>query len=69
MPMPIAPLLALQARAEARALLYQCCEFETIEQALAPLFADAVDLGLVDELGEAAIKAIIEAPFTMVAHG
>jgi hypothetical protein len=60
---PVAPLLALQARAEARALLWRCCEFKTIEQALAPLFDDATRQGLVDRYGEASIKALIEAPF------
>jgi hypothetical protein len=60
---PVAPLLALQARAEARALLWRCCTFETIEQALAPLFDDATRQGLVDRYGEAFVKALIENPF------
>lgn len=51
-------------RAEVRAYLwFECAEYETIEEALAPLFADAVRQGLVARLGERAVKQLIEAPF------
>ena len=62
-PAPIPPLLILQARAEARAILYCHQHYDTIEAALEPLFAYAVDAGIVDQLGEADTKAMIEAPF------
>jgi hypothetical protein len=69
----VPPMLVLQLRAEARAILACHAEYDNIiEQALAPLFDHALASGLVDELGEAAVKAIIEAPFikTMaVNHG
>lgn len=60
---PVPPLLVLQARADARARLYRAGFYDSIENALAPLFADALQSGLVDELSEAGVKAVIEIPF------
>lgn len=56
------PLLVLQARAEARALLYKASEFD-LEEALAPLYAYALDSGLHEQLDSEAIFAIIHKPF------
>jgi hypothetical protein len=57
------PLLVLEARTQARALLFLTCEFESVEAALGPLFDDACESGLVEQFGVDTIKAIIEKPF------
>jgi hypothetical protein len=46
---PMLPLLVLQARAEARAMLYSACEFEDLDEAIAPLFAYAADNGIAEQ--------------------
>lgn len=46
----VPPLLVLQARAEARALLYDAGVFE-LERAIQPLMQFALDSGIVDEIG------------------
>jgi len=56
------PLLILQARAEARALLYKTNEID-LEQALAPLLRYAVKSGIADEIGGEAAFAIIRDAF------
>jgi len=56
------PFLVLQARAEARALLYRNHELE-LEEAIAPLSAYALSSGIVDQIGAAAAMAIIQKAF------
>jgi hypothetical protein len=56
------PLLVLQARAEARALLYATGEFD-IEQALAPLLRCAISDGIIDQIGAEATFAILRQAF------
>jgi hypothetical protein len=51
----MSPLLVLQARAEARAMLFAACAID-LDQALAPLKAYAVENEIVDE-GFAIIRA------------
>jgi hypothetical protein len=53
------PVLILRARAEARAILYQAGEYETFEQAVAPLEDYAYESRLVDTVGEDTCAAII----------
>jgi hypothetical protein len=60
--MTVAPLLVLQARAEARALLYGASEFD-LEEALEPLFLYAIDSGITHEFGVDTVMAIIRAAF------
>jgi hypothetical protein len=59
----INPLQALQARAEARALLFKHATYETIGEAIDPLLKNAYDVGLVDQLGAKAVMQIIEQAF------
>jgi hypothetical protein len=56
------PLLVLQARAEARALLYKTNEFD-LHDALTPLLHYAVNSGVTDEIGGEAAFAIIRDAF------
>lgn len=58
----------LQARAEARALLYRLGEFSDLEEAIAPLLQFALDSGLTDKIGEDGAFAIIEAAFAGIAE-
>jgi hypothetical protein len=62
----VPPLLVLQARAEARALLYAACEFE-LEPAIQPLMQYAFDSGVVDQIGAERSFAIIKQAFAGVA--
>lgn len=61
----IPPLLVLQARAEARALLYAACEFE-LEPAIQPLMQYAFDSGIIDQIGAEQSFAIIKQAFADV---
>jgi hypothetical protein len=61
------PLLILQARAEARAMLYAANEFD-LEEALAPLLRYAVKSGVADEIGGEATFAIIRDVFKGIAE-
>jgi hypothetical protein len=61
------PLLILEARAQARALLYGASEFD-LEEALAPLLRYALDSGVVDEIGADSAYAIIRNAFAKVAE-
>jgi hypothetical protein len=61
--MSVHPLRVLQARAEARALLYACCEYDDVEQAVDPLFAYAIESGIAAEFGMDAVKSIIKQAF------
>jgi hypothetical protein len=60
----VAPILALQARAEARAFLYGYGEL-TLVQAIEPLRQYARDAGLLEQLGAPAVEAIILKPFDL----
>jgi hypothetical protein len=57
------PYLVLQARAEARAMLYEASEYDSIEQAIAPLLKAAQAQGLIEAVGAETIEAIIRKPF------
>jgi hypothetical protein len=59
------PLCVLVARAEARALLYAASEFD-LPDAVDPLQAFAAESGLVDEIGQDAVQAILAAVFSKV---
>jgi hypothetical protein len=60
-------LRILEERAQARALLFAAGEFGgNLERAIAPLWHWAQQLGLVEQVGETTIKAIIESPFERV---
>jgi len=59
------PLCILIARAEARALLYAANQFD-LPEAVDPLQAFAVKSGLVDEIGQDAVQAILAAAFSKV---
>jgi hypothetical protein len=63
----VAPLLVLQARAEARALLYATCEFD-LEAAIQPLLQYALDTGITDEIGVEHAIAVVKAAFAGVAE-
>jgi hypothetical protein len=65
--MSMNPLLILQARAEARAMLYAANDFD-LEQALAPLLRYALESGVVDEIGAERSFAIIKTAFAKVAE-
>lgn len=60
------PFLVLQARAEARAILYAAGEYDSIEQAIAPLVSHALATGLADEVGTDTVFAIAHKPFHQV---
>jgi hypothetical protein len=57
------PLLVLQARAEARAMLFAYGEFETLDEALNPLVRFANDSGIASEIGGDAAWQIIRTAF------
>ena len=57
------PLLVLQARADARALLFRGGEYRDLEQAVIPLLAYAHIVGLDDKLGGDGVLAIIKIAF------
>jgi hypothetical protein len=63
----VSPLLVLQARAEARALLYAACEFD-LEQAIQPLMQYALDSGILDKVGDDGAFAVIKQAFAGVAE-
>jgi hypothetical protein len=60
-------LLVLQARAEARAILFAACEYE-LEEAIAPLTRYALEAGIVDQIGAERAYAIIKTAFAGVAE-
>jgi hypothetical protein len=63
----VSPLLVLQARAEARALLYATCEFD-LEAAVQPLLQYALASGIVDQVGADGAFAIVKQAFAGVAE-
>lgn len=62
------PLLVLQARAEARALLYAAGEYVDEAEAMWPLIDDAFNSGLADEIGVEAVVAIVHKAFEGIAE-
>jgi len=63
----VPPFLVLQARAEARALLFAAAEYADLEEAIAPLRAYAVDSGVVEEVGADAVWSLINTAFGLPA--
>lgn len=63
----VAPLLVLQARAEARALLFAACEYDDVGQAIQPLLQYAMDSGITDQIGADGAFDMIRAAFAGVA--
>jgi hypothetical protein len=57
------PLRVFSARAEARALLAYAGWFEDVGAAIDALFDDAFASGLLDEVGEHVLVAIVDAAF------
>jgi hypothetical protein len=66
--MSVHPLRCFQARAEARALLAYAGEYDA-ESAIDVLLDDAWNSGLVDQVGERALYAIIETAFVKYLEG
>jgi hypothetical protein len=65
----VSPLLVLQARAEARAILYAAGELgEQLEPAVVPLLQYAVDSGITDEIGAERAFAVVKQAFAGVAE-
>ncbi len=56
------PLTVFKARAEARAILWEACEYE-LHEAVDVLQADAVSTGLVARLGQDAVQQILADAF------
>jgi hypothetical protein len=59
----VPPFLVLQARAEARAILFAAGEYESIDAAIAPLMQYALTNDLAEQLGADVVFAIIIKPF------
>jgi hypothetical protein len=64
----VSPVAVFTARAEARAILWQCGEFD-LHEAVDVLQRAAEQAGLVDELGQDAVQAIMAAAFHAVVRG
>lgn len=58
----IDPLTVFKARAEARAILWAACEFDT-PGAVDPLQAYAIASGLVDRLGQDEVQRVLAIAF------
>lgn len=63
----VPPLIVLQARAEARAILYAHCEID-LDHAVRPLLQYALDSGIVDQIGADRAFAIVKTAFAGVAE-
>jgi hypothetical protein len=63
------PILILNARAKARAILFALGEFESLDQAVAPLREYAEVTGLVEQFGGDTIDQIILARFIAILGG
>ena len=61
----IDPLAVFVARAEARALLWKCCEFDLYEAVDILLYA-AKRAGLIDQFGQDEVQAVIAKAFGAV---
>lgn len=59
----LSPILVLQARAEARAVLLAAGEIASLDEAMNPLFDYAHQHGLVELVGADTVFAIINGPF------
>jgi hypothetical protein len=59
----IDPLLVLQARAEARALLFRCCEYDDLGAAIMPLLIYAHETELAEDIGDDGVMVVIKAAF------
>jgi hypothetical protein len=59
----ISQLLVLQARAEARSILFRAGDYKTFEQATAPLRDYALSSGIIDQIGADGVIAIINTAF------
>ena len=64
----VKPILILQARAEARALLYGAGEYADLDEALRPLLDFALESGIADEIGVDAMFAIVSKAFEPEPH-
>jgi hypothetical protein len=53
----LSPLLVLRERAEARAYLWQCCEYESFQAAVGPLITYAMRHKIKDDVAGAIIGA------------
>lgn len=60
--MTVSPFLVLQARAEARAILYHAHQLD-LDEAMLPLRAYARASGILDDIGAAAVLAILDRAF------
>lgn len=60
------PLRTLQRHADERAQLLKAAQFESLDEATAPLFAYARKQGLVAQLGDAVVRAVIMDSFKTV---
>jgi hypothetical protein len=65
---PISLPTLFKARAEARALLYAACMID-LHEAIDPLQAFAVESGLVNQIGQDAVQAILADAFHAVVRG
>ena len=59
----VSPLLVLQARADARAVLLAAGELRSLDEAMVPLFEYASEHGLPELIGAATVHAIITNAF------
>ena len=57
------PLMILEARSQARALLFKTAEYGNLGEALTPLLVYAHESGIVDAIGADATWAIIRRAF------
>jgi len=64
----VSPLLVLQARAEARALLFMAGDYGDCGEAVAPLLAYAQKSGLEENIGADVVMEIIRAAFKGIAE-
>lgn len=62
----VAPLRSFELRCWARAFLLRECVFASVEDAFAPLWADAARDGLLEQYGSVALMDIINTVCTQV---
>ena len=58
----------LQARAEARAVLFAACEYENLGEAIDPLLTYALESGIVEEIGAEKTWQVIRDAFKGIAE-
>jgi hypothetical protein len=66
---PLSPLVIFKARAEARAILWQCGEFSSLPEAVDPLQDYALASGLVGTIGQDEVQRILADAFHAVVRG